>query len=292
MEPVLLTGGCGDLGTVLAWQLGECALLLDPRAPQAPFGRHIPGSILDPQTLDAAISSADQVVHIAAWHGVHEHRGWKTPAEFMSLNVEGTERVLNACMRHNRRCIVLSSTSVDRPESVYGHTKIRTEALVRHYRTKGVECLILRPRAFIPSWNRDVYDDYIAWARWFWGGAVHILDVAQAVRLGLESRRWVDTPLVIDGGYEYTPAVLANWQGVASFDHQYPGKRALVERHGLDPSQPPQPKDIAATLAALGYQPTFSLRTLLDELEQWGTAGPPPPWTTDSPWRRLHNAPR
>ena len=51
--------------------------------------------------------------------------------------------------------------------------------------------IVLRPRAFIPFWNRHVYTNFIDWARWFWKGAVHIDDVASAVILSVElvSRR-------------------------------------------------------------------------------------------------------
>ena len=46
--------------------------------------------------------------------------------------------------------------------------------------------ITLRPRGFIPFWDRDVYARYSDWARWFWKGAVHIDDVAAAVILSLD----------------------------------------------------------------------------------------------------------
>src|SRR5436190_13293454 len=76
----------------------------------------------------------------------------------------------------------------------------------------------LRPRAFIPFWNRGVYAKYSDWARWFWKGAVHIDDVAAAVILSLDllsrlSRRQLDQQLVLtlDSAYEYTDADLDHW---------------------------------------------------------------------------------
>jgi len=72
----------------------------------------------------------------------------------------------------------------------------------------------LRPRGFIPHWDRDVYARYSDWARWFWKGAVHIDDVAAAVMLGLDliSRRQIEQQLVLtlDSAYEYTEADLAH----------------------------------------------------------------------------------
>jgi len=58
--------------------------------------------------------------------------------------------------------------------------------------------ITLRPRGFIPFWDRDAYTKYSEWARWFWKGVVHIDDVAAAVILSLDlvSRRQITQPLV------------------------------------------------------------------------------------------------
>lgn len=279
--PVLLTGGCGDLGTVLALSMGERARLLDPRPPQAPAGRWIRGSVLDGPALDAAMVGVSAVVHIAAWHGVHLARGWKDAEAFHELNVTGTFRVLEAARRAGARVIFLSSTSVEDRFGVYGHTKVVGEEMVRAWRARGLEAITLRPRAFIPHWNREVYNDYIEWARWFWKGAVHIDDVAQAVLLALSGPRDHPEPLVLDGAYEYTEADLADWGGEATFARVYPGHLDRVRRLGLDPARAPRRLDIEPARRVLGYAPRFSLGSLLGELARHGAAGPPPPWGGD-----------
>lgn len=286
---ILLTGGSGDLGAVLAPQLlarGDDPVLFDVRPPRALTACYQPGSILDRDQLAAAMNGVDIVVHIAAWHGIHEVRGEKDVFDFWDLNVTGTFYVLETAVRSNvSRILYISSTSVDEWPGIYGSSKLLGEELTRTYAARhGLSIVNLRPRAFIPHWNRAVYDDYIGWAAWFWKGAVHIDDVAQATlqSIDLLARTRLDAPLtlVVDGAYDYSEADLANWDAGGpgtTFDRVYPGYRALVERHGLDPALKPHVLDISATRAWLGYTPQVSLRRVLDELATYGADGPPAP---------------
>jgi nucleoside-diphosphate-sugar epimerase len=76
---------------------------------------------------------------------------------------------------------------------------------------RHMNVVTLRPRGFIPHWDRDVYARYRDWARWFWKGAVHIDDVAAAVILSLDliSRQQPGQQLILtlDSAYEYTDAM-------------------------------------------------------------------------------------
>ena len=51
----------------------------------------------------------------------------------------------------------------------------------------------------------------------------------------------------------------------------------LAVRHGLDPARKPEKLDIAETRQRLGYEPLYSLKSLLVELDRFGEAGPPAP---------------
>ena len=96
------------------------------------------------------------------------------------------------------------------PDSRYGGSKILAEAIAEDYRKyRGMNVITLRPRGFIPYWNREVYASYRDWARWFWKGAVHIDDVAAAVILSLDliSRQRIEQQLVLtlDSAYQHHP---------------------------------------------------------------------------------------
>jgi len=286
---VFLTGGSGDLGHVLAAAFaarGDEPIRFDVRAPRRRVGVHVPGSILDREALQHSLAGVDRVVHIAAWHGIHEATGAKDVYDFWDLNVTGTFHVFEAAARAGvRRMVYLSSTSVKDRAGVYGHTKILGEEIARTYAERHRMAVVtLRPRAFIPPWNRDVYPDFVAWARWFWRGAVHIDDVCQAVvqAVDLTGRDSLETPpvLPVDGAYEYTDDDLRDWDrdGPGStFRKHYAAYYDLAVRHGLEPSRKPEKLDIAETRQRLGYEPRYSLRSLLGELARFGAAGPPGP---------------
>lgn len=285
---VLLTGGASDLGQALAPRLldrGDTPVILDIRAPRQD-GMFIQGSILDRATLQEALRGCDCIVHIAAWHGIHEDRGEKNAHDFFDLNVRGTFEVFEAAAGLGINKIVhISTTSVRNPDTLYGRTKILAEHIAEDYRRcNDMNVVILRPRGFIPFWNHDVYTRYSDWARWFWKGAVHVDDVAAAVMqsLDLVSRRHLDQNLTLplDSAYEYTDADLANWDadGAGStFRKYYPEHYDLALSYGLDPAVQPFRLDVSETVRWLGYKPSYSLACLLSELAAYGDRGPPRP---------------
>src|ERR1700744_746892 len=112
---VLLTGGAGDLGQTLVPRLlgnGDTPVLLDIRAPQdvGPKTVIIQGSVLDRPTLRDALHGCECIVHIAAWHGIHESRGEKSAYDFFDLNVRGTFEVFEAAAAVGISRIVYIST--------------------------------------------------------------------------------------------------------------------------------------------------------------------------------------
>ncbi|MBS2009664.1 MAG: NAD(P)-dependent oxidoreductase [Cyanobacteria bacterium SZAS TMP-1] len=289
---ILLTGGSGDLGQILCSRLlamGHTPIVIDVRLPEQinPDVGYFEASILDREALHLAMQDCGMVVHIAAWHGIHEYRQERDAYEFWDLNVTGTFNVFEAAAREGIKEIVfISSTSVEDQNGLYGHTKVLGEKIAGMYADRhDMNVITLRPRAFIPPWNKAVYRDYLEWARWFWSGAVHIEDMAEAVCLSVEklaSRERLPAPLtlVVDGAYEYTDEELANWdiEGAGStFKRHYPQYYALALTNDLDPAEKPHKLDISATTEAIGYKPKFSLGSLLKELAKYGPDGPPPP---------------
>ncbi|MBX9688678.1 MAG: NAD(P)-dependent oxidoreductase [Candidatus Obscuribacterales bacterium] len=298
---VLLTGGSGDLGQMLCSSLtgmGHTPVVFDLRKPTlktlepAKNGLNVPkvefikGSIEKREELKPALEGIDIIVHIAAWHGIHEFRQEKTVYEFFDLNVSGTFNVFQAAAEANIKDIIfISSSSIEERFAIYGHSKVLGEEIARAYAHRHeMNVITLRPRAFIPPWNSKIYSNFIEWAKWFSRGAVHISDVAQAVIksiefLSLNTDRLKYNPvfLTVDGAYQYSDEDLAAWDldgAGSSFRKYYNQFYDLAVEMGLDPTLKPKKLDISETSALLNYRPLYSMKTLLLELKMYGSAGP------------------
>lgn len=293
---ILLTGGSGDLGTLLSADLLARAYevaSIDMAEPRIPVPHFVKGSIIDRAAVKRAMAGVDVAVHIAAWHGIHDVEKTKTPDDFHDLNVTGTFNMLEAAaVAGVRNFVFISSTSVSDPYSVYGSSKIIGEEMCRAYAHRhNMRIIILRPRAFIPSWNRQVYKTWNDWAAWFMRGAVHIDDVKQAVTKSIlrlaENKPVPDVPaiLAVDGAYEYRADDLANWDenGAGStFRKYYAEHEQRAAAAGLDIARKPRVLDITAARALIGYAPQYSLKTLLQELQRYGQDGPPAPFAKNT----------
>ncbi len=298
---ILLTGGAGDLGQMLCTSLmgmGHTPVVLDVHKPEAidvdpaqaalgvPSIEYIEGSILERDQLKSACQGIDIIVHIAAWHGIHEHKKEKSVYDFWDLNVGGTFNVFQAAAEQGIKDIIfISSTSIDERYRIYGHTKVLGEEIARTYAFRHeMNVITLRPRAFIPPWNRAVYSNFIEWAKWFSKGAVHISDVAQSVIKSIEllsakTEQVHNAPmfLPVDGAYQYSDEDLASWDAdgpASTFRKHYNQFYDLAVSMGLDPTLKPSKLDISETARVLNYRPLYSMKTLLLELKMYGAAGP------------------
>ena len=284
---VFLTGGSGDLGKILAYRLqkrGDTAIRFDIRKPMDNFGEYISGSILDRKSLRDNLSECDCIVHIAAWHGYHLFAQKKNVYDFWDLNVTGSLNVFQAALENQvKNIIFISSESVADKNDLCGWTKILSEEVGQRYVDNyHLNIITLRPRAFIPYWNKEVYASFIDWAKWYWKGAVHINDVAQAVISGIDllDKKNLNQHLIlpVDGAYEYTEEDLLIWDEKPSgeiFKKYYEKFYSLVLQYGLDPGLKPTRQDITETTKWLGYQPKYSLKNLLEDLSLYGEKGPP-----------------
>lgn len=141
------------------------------------------GSYLDPSDIDRAIRDCEVVIHVAAFTG-------PTPSAlryYLEPNVEGTRRLLEACLAHRvRKLIYVSSVnsigygSADHPateerpiagppfsRSGYAVSKLMAENIIREYvRNKGLNAVIVNPSFMIgpydakPSSNRILLMHY------------------------------------------------------------------------------------------------------------------------------------
>jgi nucleoside-diphosphate-sugar epimerase len=140
---VLLTGGSGNLGRTLMPRLlgrGDTPVILDIRAPRhlkegAVF---IEGSIVDRLPLTEISRGCDCIVHIAAWHGVHEDRGEKKCVRFLRPECAWHLRGLRSPASVGiDKVVFISTTSVYRPDTLYGRSKILAELIAEDYRKHG-----------------------------------------------------------------------------------------------------------------------------------------------------------
>ncbi|UYB54059.1 NAD(P)-dependent oxidoreductase [Xanthomonas sp. AM6] len=113
------------------------------------------GDLADAALLARAMQGADAVVHTAALHAPHVPH--VAAARFRQVNVDGTRRVLDAASAAGVRRIVFTSTTalygsaaspsdgaawVDetlppQPQTIYHHTKLEAEALLREAAAQG-----------------------------------------------------------------------------------------------------------------------------------------------------------
>src|SRR5215471_9115283 len=133
---VLLTGGSGNLGQTLVPKLldqDDTPLILDVRAPPRPLNDgavFIEGSVLDRSKLTEIFRGCDGIVHIAAWHGIHEDRGEKDAYDFFDLNVRGTFEVFEAAACAGiGKVIFISTTSVYRSYEGFRRTAVQAVLL-------------------------------------------------------------------------------------------------------------------------------------------------------------------
>ena len=284
---ILLTGGSGDLGKVLTSRLakrGDTVLRFDIRNPTDKGGDFISGSVLDRHKLQEILPGVDCIVHIAAWHGYHEFTKKKNIYDFWDVNVTGTFNIFQAALEANiNKIIYISSEAVADKEGNYGWTKVLGEEIAERYvQNHQFNVLTLRPRAFIPYWNKEVYQSFVEWCAWFWKGAVHINDVAQAVTQGIDLLSQKPLPqhliLPVDGAYQYTQEDLHNWDhsgAGTTFKKYYANYVDLAIQYGLSPASKPTIQDISETKRWLGYEPSYSMLSMLEDLSKYGESGPP-----------------
>ena len=119
---VLVTGGGGFVGSHLCEGFlshGDSVTCLDMGSKRKiehltdhPGFRYVSDSVLNSAMVEALVTRADLVYHLAAVVGVEHYVG--DPYNVLNVNVNGTQEVLQACYRHDKK-IVFASTS-----EVYG----------------------------------------------------------------------------------------------------------------------------------------------------------------------------
>lgn len=116
----VVTGGAGFIGSHLCDHLisqGHRVVVLDDlstgSADNLPVGENVEfvrGSVLDKTLVDSVIHDSDVVYHLAAAVGVHNIVD--KPLESLRINLNGTENVVEAAVRHHAPFMIASTSEV------------------------------------------------------------------------------------------------------------------------------------------------------------------------------------
>src|ERR671937_1523013 len=110
---ILVTGASGFVGGVVCGELlargHEVAALVRRPGSEPPGTNAVPADLTDGASLRAAIEEArpDCVIHLAA-----EIAAQRNEARIREVNVEGTRRLIEACLAAGRPRVVFASTVV------------------------------------------------------------------------------------------------------------------------------------------------------------------------------------
>jgi UDP-glucose 4-epimerase len=152
---VVVTGGAGYIGSAAAEALlnaGHRVTVLDNlssghRAAVPAAARFVLGDLNDRPALDALLGSEryDAVMHFAAF--IEAGESMKDPGKFFANNTGGSLNLIEACVRHDVRRFVLSSTAaifagsdeplseeaLIEPANAYGESKRLVERMLHWY---------------------------------------------------------------------------------------------------------------------------------------------------------------
>jgi len=166
----LVTGGTGFIGRRVVELLlaggHEVNSLCRSPAPGGPRGLTVcAGDILDYDSLVRAAAGCESVFHIAAYARSHS----RDPAEFVRVNVGGTENVLAAAEKAGVKRVLVTSTAVVfgpaagavvdegtrrtvEPLTEYERSKILAVTAARRFIDRGLEVVFVNPsRVFGPG---------------------------------------------------------------------------------------------------------------------------------------------
>ena len=159
MKNVLITGGSGFLGRNLTKKLKNKKIFIYDTTKPNYKCKFIKGSILNISKINQKlkIHKIDTIIHLAASLGVSNTE--KKPSEVIDINFIGTLNILNAIKNTKVKKFIFASSSEVygdnkkkmpenlelKPKSLYGHTKILGENLVKTYSSLfGFDYLIFR----------------------------------------------------------------------------------------------------------------------------------------------------
>jgi UDP-glucose 4-epimerase len=170
---ILITGASGQLGSATVKHLKKhhytvygIDVITSPTTDELV-------DITNQDSVTSVCRGFDAIIHTAAVHGKHYELGYPREA-FIATNIAGTLYLLNACIKHNiKQFLYTSTTSIygdamvdsekavwvdellaERPRDIYDITKQTAEQLCKDFFYKeGLQTSIYRVARFLPERN-------------------------------------------------------------------------------------------------------------------------------------------
>jgi len=299
---VLITGGGGNLGRVLAPALEDAAhepVLMDNRPLDTPH-ELVLGDLRDKMDVLRALRGADVVVHAAALHGIHLEK--YSTDDFWDLNVAGTRNVYEAALESGIGKVLLCSTmgvygEGDRgagdppvitedlplkPEDYYGFSKRVCEEMAAYYHHRhGIRTIAYRLGMFVP-------ESFLGYGFRLLKGGVDDRDVASAFLLGLDSAGITFDAFNVMAEVPFSTEEFGEWSRKPSgfLKGRYPGVAGLVEEQGADFGELVRMSgftywSIEKAKRVLGYRPRYNFPEFFEALRRGDRSHYP---YADLPW--------
>lgn len=278
MDKILVTGGCGFIGSNLVRYLLDknyrVGVLDDLRTSSRSNidGLKVSLTVEDiSQRVPYGAIWADAIVHLAASTSVIESN--LNPAETWHNNVDGIFNVLEFCRQNCIKRLVFASSAAVEGDSVYGATKKVGEILCKSYRRYGIETVCLRFSNVYGKFsnNEGVISKFVENIRQdkpivVYGDGnqtrdfVNVQDICQAIELSLRAK---------PGGYEIGTGKETSINDLICILQKITGKSISIDyqpARGVEILH--SVADISKAQSELGYVPCVELEQGIGELWQ------------------------